>query len=56
MPLLYYWRRDNYVRDLDLGAGYHLNQDNPVMHEVARGNSLWAFTHTADGRTCRPPS
>ncbi|PSQ67417.1 MAG: hypothetical protein BRD32_00725, partial [Bacteroidetes bacterium QH_2_64_74] len=50
MPLLYYWRRDNYVRDLDLGAGYHLNQDNPVMHEVARGNSLWAFTRTADGR------
>ena len=41
---------DNYVRDLDLGAGYHLNQDNPVMHEVARGNSLWAFTRTADGR------
>ena len=50
MPLLYYWRRDNYVRDLDLGAGYHLNQDNPVMHEVAGGDSLWAFTRTTDGR------
>ena len=48
MPLLYYWRRDNYVRDLDLGAGYHLNQE--VMHEVARGDRLWAFTRTADGR------
>ena len=43
-------RRDNYLRDLDLGAGYHLNQDNPVMHEVAQGNSLWAFTRTTDGR------
>ncbi|PSQ71624.1 MAG: hypothetical protein BRD31_02495, partial [Bacteroidetes bacterium QH_2_64_26] len=50
MPLLYYWRRNNYQRDLDLGAGYHLNQDNPVMHEVDRGDSLWAFTRTADGR------
>jgi hypothetical protein len=49
MPLLYCWRRDNYQRDLDLGAGYHLNQDNPVMHEVDRGDSLWAFTRTADG-------
>ena len=50
MPLLYYWRRDNYQRDLDLGAGYHLNQDNPVMHEVETGDSLWAFTRTSDGR------
>jgi Predicted restriction endonuclease len=50
MPLLYYWRRDNYRKDLDFGAGHHLNQNNPVMHEVARGDSLWAFTRTADGR------
>lgn len=50
MPLLYYWRRDNYQQDLDLGAGYHLNQDNPVMHGVEIGDSLWAFTRTSDGR------
>jgi hypothetical protein len=50
MPLLYYWRRDNYQRDLDLGAGSHLNQNNPVMHEVEAGDSLWAFTRTRDGR------
>jgi 5-methylcytosine-specific restriction enzyme A len=31
MPLLYYWRGDNYRRDLDYGAGYHLNQANPLM-------------------------
>lgn len=37
MPLLYYWRWDNYHRDLDLGAGYHLNQDNPKMHAVDFG-------------------
>ena len=50
MPLLYYWRRDNYRKDLDYGASYHLNQGNPVMHEVETGDSLWAFTRTADGR------
>jgi len=40
MPLLYDRRRDNYVRDLNLGSGYPLNQDNPVMHEVGIGDSL----------------
>jgi 5-methylcytosine-specific restriction enzyme A len=50
MPLLYYWRRDNYRRDLDMGAGYHLNQANPLMHEIDPGDSLWAFTRTAHGR------
>lgn len=34
MPLLYYWRGDNYRRDLDLGAGYHLNQGTPRLHEA----------------------
>lgn len=50
MPLLYYWHRDNYMRDLDMGAGYHLNQANPVMHEIYPGQSLWAFTRASDGR------
>ena len=31
MPLLYFWRGDNYRRDLDYGAGYHLNQSNPLL-------------------------
>ena len=46
VPLLYYWRRDNYRRDLDMGAGYHLNQANPLMHQIDLGDSLWAFTRT----------
>ena len=50
MPLLYYWRGDNYRRDLDMGAGFHLNQANPLMHEVELGDSLWAFTRTSSGR------
>src|SRR4051794_12625700 len=50
MPLLYYWRGDNCHRDLDLGAGYHLNQANPLLHQVELGNSLWAFTRSKDGR------
>jgi hypothetical protein len=50
MHLLYYWKRENYVRDLDYGAGYHLNQSNPLMHKIAIGESLWAFTRDAQGR------
>src|SRR5947207_13466610 len=50
MPLLYYWRADNYQRDLDLGVGYHLNQANPLMHQIDLGDSLWAFTRAKTGR------
>jgi 5-methylcytosine-specific restriction enzyme A len=50
MHLLYYWRPDNYRRDLDFGAGFHLNQKNPLLHEVAIGQSLWAFTRNRSGR------
>ncbi|MGB8645916.1 MAG: HNH endonuclease [Anaerolineae bacterium] len=49
MPLLYYWRGDNYRHDLDYGAGYHLNQANPLMHTIDSGDSLWAFTRTRKG-------
>ncbi len=49
MPLLYHWRGDNHRRDLDHGVGYHLNQANPLLHEVALGDSVWAFTHTRSG-------
>lgn len=44
MPLLYYWRPDNYGRDEKFGFGYHLNQDSPAMEKVEPGDSLWAFT------------
>ncbi len=49
MPLLYYWRGDNYHRDLDVGVGYHLNQANPQLHQINAGDSLWAFTRTLEG-------
>lgn len=49
MPLLYYWRADNYKRDLDFGATYHLNQANPLLHDIDCGDSLWAFTRRKDG-------
>ena len=49
MPLLYYWRGDNYFRDLDMGVGYHLNQANPLLHRIDIGDSLWAFTRRMDG-------
>lgn len=44
MPLLYYWRPDNYRRDRAFGFGFHLNQDAPAMLTAAPGDSLWAFT------------
>lgn len=44
MPLLYFWRGDNYQKDLDGGVGYHLNQKNPLLHQIDIGESLWAFT------------
>jgi 5-methylcytosine-specific restriction enzyme A len=50
MPLLYYWRGDNYRRDLDMGAGYHLNQANPLLHKIELGDSLWAFTRNTLGQ------
>jgi hypothetical protein len=50
MPLLYYWRGDNYWRDLNMGAGYHLNQANPLLHRIDTGDSLWAFTRNHLGR------
>lgn len=50
MPLLYYWRPDNYRRDLDWGAGFHLNQASARLHDVDLGDSLWAFTRARDGR------
>jgi hypothetical protein len=50
MHLLYYWRPDNYYRDLDMGAGYHLNQANPLLHQICPGESLWAFTRNKENR------
>lgn len=49
MPLLYYWRRDNYEHDLDFGVGFHLNQASARLHETDLGDSLWAFTRRRDG-------
>lgn len=50
MPLLYYWHPENYRRDLDMGAGFHLNQSNPLLHSIELGESLWAFTRNKQGR------
>ena len=46
MPLLYHWVDKNHRRDLDRGAGYNLNQSNPLLHQIDPGDSLWAFTKT----------
>jgi hypothetical protein len=50
MPLLYHLIAVNYRRDLDMGAGYHLNQASPTLHRIDIGDSLWAFTRAKDKR------
>ena len=50
MHLLCFWRGDNYRRDVDLGVGFHLNQGNPLLHEIQTGERLWAFTRRTHGR------
>lgn len=49
MPLLYYWKPDNYFKDLDDGASYNLNHSNPLLHAIEEGDSLWAFTRNSIG-------
>jgi len=34
VPLLCYWRQDNYRRDLDMGAGFHLNHREPLKYNA----------------------
>ena len=48
MSLLYYWRRDNYIRDLAMGAGYHLNQANPFLHRIEIGRQPVCFYSKAN--------
>lgn len=46
MPLLYYWKRENYRADQGTGLcfAYHLNRASPRLHDIDLGDSLWAFT------------
>lgn len=52
MPLLYRWRRENYVEDitfLDRAAGLELAQNSTTFAEATPGERLWAFTRRHDG-------
>lgn len=33
-----------------MGAGYDLNQANPLLHQMDLGHSLWAVTRNRQGR------
>lgn len=45
MDLMAYWRWDNYVRDLDEGAGFHFNSNQERLHsEIEIGERLWLIT------------
>src|SRR5439155_7342002 len=45
MHLLAYWRLDNYLRDLDEGAGFNFNSRQGRLHSaIEPGETLWLFT------------
>src|ERR1700674_2516452 len=45
MHLLAYWRLDNYLRDLDEGAGFNFNSRQARLHTaIEPGETLWLFT------------
>jgi 5-methylcytosine-specific restriction protein A len=45
MHLLAYWRIDNYLRDLDEGAGFNFNSNQRRLHDaIDLGETLWLFT------------
>jgi 5-methylcytosine-specific restriction endonuclease McrA len=45
MHLLAYWRLDNYLRDLDEGAGFNFNSKQSRLHSaIDVGETLWLFT------------
>jgi 5-methylcytosine-specific restriction endonuclease McrA len=45
MHLLAYWRLDNYLRDLDEGAGFNFNSRQSRLHSaIGPGETLWLFT------------
>jgi hypothetical protein len=49
MDLLAYWRYDNYLRDLDTGAGFHFNSNQSRLHtEIHIGETLWLFTRVVN--------
>lgn len=45
MDLMAYWRWDNYVRDLDEGAGFNFNSNQNRLHSAINlGERLWLIT------------
>ena len=45
MDMLAYWRWDNYVRDLDEGAGFNFNSNQSRLHSAINpGEHLWLVT------------
>lgn len=49
MDLLAYWRYDNYLRDLDEGAGFNFNSSQSRLHTAIQlGERLWLFTRVVN--------
>ena len=48
MAVLFFWKGDNYTRDMANGPEYHLNQDSSRMASLRPGDHVWAFTRRED--------
>ncbi|MFC1990382.1 hypothetical protein ACFLVW_07540 [Chloroflexota bacterium] len=48
MSVLFFWRGDNYLRDIQTGKAYHLNQNNELIYNLNLGEHIWAFTRRQD--------
>ncbi len=49
MSVLFFWRGDNYRRDMRFfGKSYDLNQNNDLISDLRSGEHIWAFTRRLD--------
>jgi len=48
MALLFYWRGDNYPKDMACFKSCELNQNSELMNKVKKGEHIWAFTRRQD--------
>ena len=44
MSVLFFWRGDNYIRDMKEGKSYQLNQNNELISNLKPRDHVWAFT------------
>ena len=41
---MFFWRWDNYYKDIKVGKAYHLNQNSELIIKLRAGEHIWAIT------------